>query len=941
MTPAHTLPLHPASLDPRTEQRLRRFDLGLAALALPLLALPLALAAGMGRWQHETHIGAEGRTFERRRLVMPDHLLGRWFNRLGATRWPDLLHILSGDMAWVGPRPHRAQASLPAPAVRPGVVNSWQLRRRTAIDFDGEQAADLEDLRQRSPRYHLGVLLRSAFTAWLGAPAETTPQKVRLCDVVFDNVNMGEALQRIEQMLDGNTTQQVCFVNPACVNIAATHRGYRRTLARAALVLPDGIGTKIAGSMLGTPLKQNVNGTDLFPRLCEILARRQTRIFLLGGQVGVAERVAEEVQRRWPGIEVVGLRDGFFTVVEEGAVAEQVRASGADVLFVARGVPAQDLLVDRHLAALGVKAAIGVGGLFDFISGRINRAPLWMREMGLEWSYRLLQEPARMWRRYLVGNFTFLARIALQRVGLRPPAADIEEPRRLSAPAVIDTQSTRAVLFAASAASPDVPVPAGFPAALLPLGHASVIERQIAQLARAGVKDVDVVLCHGPELMRERLDDGRPLGVRIHWHLVKDPDRPYAILGTPALQAVHRVLVGHADAWVPDHVVRALAERDQWVAVPDETGAAMWGSWLSAAPSQLARMNLAGERRSIAAQLQGASMRALEAGAAQCVVRLDAAGLLRAQQLVQQKGDRPAVPSSWLRTPWGACSPEAFVHPEARIEGPALIGPGCVVQAGATLGANTWLSRDVVVSGNTSLADSLVLPGTFIGAGLEFSNAIVNGGRVRHLAHGVETVLRPADGLLSSLQSSGQARSSVTGRLLAAVVLATLAPIALPTLAARAARGHALPWVKRPIVLGREETRPGLASVALRCVHGDATGGERALAGYGALADVAMGRRAWFGMRPRTAAQWYALSADWQHLLSRVPVGLVHQPAWADVDTTRAEAEAAADVFHAIRRGPGERMRLVIAATTRWLSRERQQPLDRPVWHPRSQGQPR
>lgn len=932
-----TAPSAHRALCAATEKKLRHLDLLLVAVVLPLLAIPLMLAAWIGRWHREVHLGRDGCRFKRHRLVLPSNLLGRCFAVLGATHWPDLLHILRGDMSWVGPQAHRAGSGFAAPPVRPGLTNSWRVRRRTAIDFDGEQIADLEDLDQRSPRHHLGLLLRAVWTSWLGSPAEAPPAKVRLCDVVFDNVDMRDALQRIEKMLDGKATAQVCFVNPACVNIAARHRGYRRTLARAALVLPDGIGTKIAGSILGTPLKQNVNGTDLFPRLCALLESRKASVFLLGGQVGVAERVAREIERRWPGVRIAGLRDGFFSVADEGAVAEQVRASGADVLFVARGVPSQDLLVDRHLDAFGVKVAIGVGGLFDFISGRIKRAPMWMREMGLEWSYRLLQEPSRMWRRYLLGNFTFLARIVLQRLGLRPAAPDIHEPLR-SASTTQTSSATRVVLFATQSASPDLPVHPGHPAALLPLAHTTVIERQIAQLAQVGIKEVDVVLCVGPEMIRERLDEGRSLGVRIHWHVVKDPDRPYAILRSAPLQAAHRVIIGHVDAWIPDHAVRALHRQDQWAAVDNESGGRVWAAWSSAAPALWSRLSPDSERHAIETQLQRGTTPAFLIDAVDCVLRIDAAGLLRAQALAERAGDATALPPSWLRKPWGACSPLAYIHPAAEISGPVFVGPGCVVQAGATLGAHTWLSSDVVVSSGSSLTQTVVMPGTYIGSGLELTQAVVNGGRVRHLAYDVETMLPSSDALLASLKPVDRTGGSLSGRTLAAVAIAVLGLPVLPSLALRAVAGQPWPWVKRHIVVGREEHRPGLMHTVLRCPRSTASGTSRVLANYGALLDVALGRRTWFGMRARTAAQWYAISADWQHLLSRVPIGLVHQPAWADDDAALAEAEVAADVFHIAHRGWRARCHLIVSTAVHWLARRPPTSGVRPVWQPRAKG---
>ncbi|MFZ4626668.1 MAG: WecB/TagA/CpsF family glycosyltransferase, partial [Rhodoferax sp.] len=364
--------------DERADRQLRHLDIVLAALALLVLGLPVALGWIFGRLHSQTALGREGRPFQRWHLALPANRLGRVLGHLGVAQWPVVLNILNGDMAWVGPRlmPQAAQASAhPAlTLVRPGLVNRWALRQRTAVNYGTEFDADLEYVCVRSLRHDLGLLLHAFLLSWLPAPKTAQSGRITVGDVAFDNVNMAQALSQISRMLDGQAAQQVSFVNPACVNIAAGNRGYRRLLARAALVLPDGIGIKIAADLLGQPLRQNVNGTDLFPRLCEMLELRGARIFLLGGQPGVVEKVAQVIQAQWPGLRIAGLRDGFFSVADEGDVAAQVRHSQADLLLVARGVPMQDEFIDRHLHQLGVRVAMGVGGLFDFVCGRINRA---------------------------------------------------------------------------------------------------------------------------------------------------------------------------------------------------------------------------------------------------------------------------------------------------------------------------------------------------------------------------------------------------------------------------------------------------------------------------------------------------------------------------------------------------------------------------------------
>lgn len=163
--------------------------------------------------------------------------------------------------------------------------------------------------------------------------------------------------------------------------------------------------------MNGQGVADNVNGTDLFPMLCERLAGTRHSLFLLGARPGIAEATAENMQQLYPGLKIAGTRDGYFTADEEQEVIGQINGSGATVLLVALGAPRQENWIMQNQQALDPGLMMGVGGLFDFYSGRISRAPVWVREIGLEWVWRLIQEPRRMWQRYLVGNFLFLYRV--------------------------------------------------------------------------------------------------------------------------------------------------------------------------------------------------------------------------------------------------------------------------------------------------------------------------------------------------------------------------------------------------------------------------------------------------------------------------------------------------------------------------------------------------
>lgn len=904
------------SLDPHTDRQLRRMDIALAVFALVVLAVPLAIGFLLGRLDSVPYLGCHNQIFKRWRFRFADTVVGRMLDRSGIAVLPGLFNILRGDLAWVGHKPLLATASQdyhPALSqVRPGLISIWEMRRRTAVDFGSELDADLQYLHQRGLQHDVALLGRALLMFWMPVPVPgpVSEGRISVGDVAFDNVDMTQAVQRISQMLDGTQAQQVSFVNPACVNIAAHDRGYRRLLARAALVLPDGIGIKIAADLLGVPLRQNVNGTDLFPRLCEMLERRGASLFLLGGQVGVAEGVAEQIRSRWPLLRIVGIRDGFFSVAQEGEVAAQVSASGADVVLVARGVPMQDVFIDRHMHQLGVKVAIGVGGLFDFVSGRINRAPSWMRDSGLEWTYRLLQEPARMWRRYLLGNFTFLGRIVLQRLGLRQAADDtLAEPGVSAAAGRVD--GLRSVLFATVSAPADVPVANDFPAALLPLGWSTFIERTIEQLANHGVRHIDLVVSSRPEELRRLLGRGERWGVQLRWHLAKDPATPYGLLRSMALAPSERVLLGHADRMIADHVLAALIDHDQIAALDRQQEGVVWAGWGSITADLVCAQSMHNDESAMGAFLCQQTRHLQLLDASDFVSVDDAAGLLKAQHLSMTDEALRQLPATWLRTAWGAHSPDAVIRPGAQISRPTLIGPGCFVAASAVLGPGTVLTHDVVASNGATISNSLVLPATFVGQGLELEQTVVNGRSVQHLLLGVRTILPESDGLLLDLQAKSSRAANWFSRASAVMVCVAFFPwLALDT-AWRRVRGLPLRWQKRLVALGRDADSDEVVLQNLRCARSNGRGAGQTLAHYGSWLDVAAGHRSWFGSRPRSQSEWYALGREWQLLLASTPVGCLHAPAWSEGQAESLEAQAAADVFYAVNQSVAMKIRII------------------------------
>lgn len=237
--------------------------------------------------------------------------------------------------------------------------------------------------------------------------------KISILDVQIDNLTRREALERLEALLYSNDgPHQVSFAYADCLNKAYSDRHYREVLNSSELVLPDGTGIRIASSVLGRPIRENQCGTDLIPSFLGHINGNGARVFLLGATQSVVERAGEKMKGDFRSVTVCGVHHGYFDSGDE--IVEKINAAGPNVLLVGMGVPRQEMWIAENLPRLNAKVCCGVGALFDFYSGSVPRAPSWMLRAGMEWIYRLYREPRRLWRRYLIGNFLFLARIYRQ-----------------------------------------------------------------------------------------------------------------------------------------------------------------------------------------------------------------------------------------------------------------------------------------------------------------------------------------------------------------------------------------------------------------------------------------------------------------------------------------------------------------------------------------------
>ena len=213
---------------------------------------------------------------------------------------------------------------------------------------------------------------------------------------------------------------RVVFANAHVVTTMSALPDYYAIVASADRVYADGSGLAVAASLAGEPLIDNVNGTDIFPRLAADATTAGVGIFLLGGRPGIAEAARHRMVGFGLGNSIVGTHHGYFeSSTEEDAAVAAANASGAAIVLVAMGVPRQDEWVARHAHRLEASVVVGVGGLFDFFAGAIDRAPHAMRRVGCEWVWRLALEPRRMAYRYLVGNLQFLALAIVEAIRIR------------------------------------------------------------------------------------------------------------------------------------------------------------------------------------------------------------------------------------------------------------------------------------------------------------------------------------------------------------------------------------------------------------------------------------------------------------------------------------------------------------------------------------------
>ena len=230
-------------------------------------------------------------------------------------------------------------------------------------------------------------------------------ERVNILGVDVDAVTMAEAVNVVRHAMDTRAGVMVATANAEMLMRATHDEELRRILNASALVVPDGAGTVWAARHLGHAMPERVAGYDLAQELLRCAPAEGRRVYFFGSAPGVAEKAKAKAEQLYPGIEIVGVRNGFFSPADNAAIIAEIRAARPDLLLVALGVPKQEKWIAAHLAELDVPVAIGVGGTLDVMAGVMKRAPLWMQKAKLEWLFRGLMQPKRAGRLLALPKF--------------------------------------------------------------------------------------------------------------------------------------------------------------------------------------------------------------------------------------------------------------------------------------------------------------------------------------------------------------------------------------------------------------------------------------------------------------------------------------------------------------------------------------------------------
>lgn len=230
-------------------------------------------------------------------------------------------------------------------------------------------------------------------------------KEMKFSNVKLNLLNKSAFFQQLVERIEKKKKMTVFFLNAHCFNVAQHNEEYRQYLLHSDFVLNDGIGVELGARLLGVQLEENLNGTDLMPEVLRLAEEKGFSVFLLGATKQNIKDAVKNITKDYPSLKIAGFNDGYFPTDQN--MIDKINNTNADILVVGMGVPNQELFIGRNKGEIECSAIFAVGAYFDFASQNIPRAPLVFRKLRIEWLFRLLIEPKRMWKRYLVGNVQF------------------------------------------------------------------------------------------------------------------------------------------------------------------------------------------------------------------------------------------------------------------------------------------------------------------------------------------------------------------------------------------------------------------------------------------------------------------------------------------------------------------------------------------------------
>lgn len=236
----------------------------------------------------------------------------------------------------------------------------------------------------------------------------TLRNRINILDCPIDNLTMDETVRIIDESIINKTHLHHVVVNAAKMVHMQKDKELHDSVVSSDIINADGQAVVWASKFLGQPLPERVAGIDLMENLVKLADEKNYKIFFFGAKEEVVSEVVKRYSEQYSKDIVAGYRNGYFDKKDEESIAQQIAQSGAHILFVAISSPTKEIFLNRYKHIIQTPFIMGVGGSFDVVSGKVKRAPIWMQNTGLEWFYRFLQEPGRMWKRYLYTNSMFL-----------------------------------------------------------------------------------------------------------------------------------------------------------------------------------------------------------------------------------------------------------------------------------------------------------------------------------------------------------------------------------------------------------------------------------------------------------------------------------------------------------------------------------------------------